>query len=199
MTKLERDDLLSLEEYALQRARFRAEVMRHKQSLQLNLGPHLRLLFEDRLTVQYQIQEMLRIERLFEPAQIQEELDAYNPLIPDGGNWKATMMLEYPDEQERRQALGRLVGIEDQIALKIGDLPEVLAIADEDLERSEPDKTASVHFLRWELTPAMRLALLHEQAPVTFRCHHPNLTSQAQAPQGTRQALLQCLVPLREH
>ncbi|GAA5187648.1 DUF3501 family protein [Ferrimonas gelatinilytica] len=199
MKKLQRDDLLSLESYAAQRDGFRARVMGHKQSLQLSLGPHLRLLFEDRLTIQYQVQEMLRIEKLFEAEEIQQELDAYNPLIPDGDNWKATMMLEYPDIDERREALSQLVGIEEQVMLHVGDEPAVAPVADEDMDRSEPGKTSSVHFLRWQLSDEMRQAL-SEGAPVWFSCEHPALAARTE-PLGepTRSALIQTLDPLRPH
>ncbi len=155
MSKLTRDDLFSLEKYAEIRPEFRARVMRHKQDRQLPIGDHARLYFEDALTMQYQIQEMLRIERIFEAAGIEEELEAYNPLIPDGDNWKATFMVEYPDEDERREALKRLVGIEDKIWMRIDGFDPVWAIADEDLERSDDDKTSSVHFLRFQLSPGM--------------------------------------------
>ncbi len=155
MSKLTRDDLFSLEKYAEIRPEFRARVMRHKQDRQLPIGDHATLYFEDALTMQYQIQEMLRIERIFEAAGIEEELEAYNPLIPDGDNWKATFMVEYPDEDERREALKRLVGIEDKIWMRIDGFDPVWAIADEDLERSDDDKTSSVHFLRFQLSPGM--------------------------------------------
>ncbi len=199
MNKLQRADLLSLEEYAGQRDAFRARVMAHKRSLQLALGPNLRLLFEDRLTIQYQVQEMLRTEKLFEADEIQQELDAYNPLIPDGDNWKATMMLEFPDVDQRRLALGRLVGIEHQILLHVGNEAPVDPVADEDLSRSEPDKTASVHFLRWQLSGAMRRALA-DGAPVWFSCEHPALPCQSgPLDAATREALIRTLEPLRPH
>src|SRR5579859_3723502 len=159
MKQLERSDLWSLEEYAQQRTTFRARVMQHKRSRTLHIGPNLTLLFEDRLTMQYQVQEMLRTERIFEAAGIQEELDAYNPLIPDGRNWKATMLIEYADEVERRAALAKLIGVEKQVWLEIRGQGRIVPIADEDLERETEEKTASVHFLRFELTPAMVQAL----------------------------------------
>ncbi|HEX7045636.1 MAG TPA: DUF3501 family protein [Burkholderiales bacterium] len=159
MEKLKREDLYTLEEYARRRAEFRAQVMAHKQNRQLAVGPNATLYFEDRLTMQYQIQEMLRVERIFEPEGIQEELDAYNPLIPDGTNWKATFMLEYPDIEERRRALERLKGIEDRVWVRVAGHEPVHPIADEDLERENEIKTSSVHFLRFELTPAMIRAL----------------------------------------
>ena len=154
MKKLTRDDLYTLEAYARERVAFRARVLAHKQARIVHVGAHVTLVFEDRLTVQYQIQEMLRVERIFEPAGIAEELDAYNPLIPDGGNLKAAMLIEYPDENERARKLVELHGIENRVALQIGNLAPVVAIADEDLERSTDTKTAAVHFLRFELDAA---------------------------------------------
>jgi hypothetical protein len=159
MDKLTTADLLSLEQYHKERPRLRAEVLAHKRHRKAALGPNVTLYFEDRLTMRYQVQEMLRAERIFEEEAITEELDAYNPLIPDGTNLKATMMLEYPDAAERRTALHRLRGIEDAVYLEIGTLGRVLASADEDLERSDDDKTSAVHFLRFELDEPMRAAL----------------------------------------
>lgn len=159
MTALTRADLLSLERYAVERPAFRARVIAHKKCRQLGLGAHLTLCFEDRLTIQYQVQEMLRIERIFEPDAIDDELAAYNPLIPDGRNWKATLLLEYPDVDERRAALARLVDIEHCVWIAVDGHARVQAIADEDLERSRADKTSSVHFLRFELDTAMIAAL----------------------------------------
>ena len=155
MTQLSRADLWSLEEYAEQRPSFRAQVMQHKKNRQLALGEHARLYFEDALTIKYQIQEMLRIEKVYEAAGITEELDAYNPLIPDGHNWKATFMIEYGDPAERSERLAQLIGIEDKVWLQVGDCEKVYPIADEDLERSNDSKTSSVHFMRFELTPDM--------------------------------------------
>lgn len=155
MPKLTRDDLWSLEEYAQERPAFRARVMEHKKQRQLALGEHVRLYFEDLMTIKYQIQEMLRIERVFEAAGIAEELDAYNPLIPDGSNWKATLMIEYPDPVLRAQRLAEMIGIEEKIWLQVGNNERIYPVADEDLDRSTADKTSSVHFLRFELTPAM--------------------------------------------
>jgi hypothetical protein len=159
MDKLTTTDLLSLEQYHKERPRLRAEVLAHKRHRQAPLGPHLTLYFEDRLTMRYQVQEMLRAERIFESEAIAEELEAYNPLIPDGTNLKATMMLEYPDVAERRAALARLRGIENAVYLEVGNLGRVFAYADEDLERSDETKTSAVHFLRFELDAAMRDAL----------------------------------------
>ena len=155
MDQLERDDLLSLENYALERAEFRARVMAHKKQRTVHLGAHLTLVFEDRLSIQYQVQEMLRIERIFEAAGIQDELDAYNPLVPDGSNLKATMLIEYADVEQRKRELVRLRHIEHAIALNVHGHAAVTAIADEDMERSNDEKTAAVHFLRFELSPAM--------------------------------------------
>ena len=146
---LTHEDLYSLEQYARLRPEFRAKVIEHKKNRRLPLGDHAALYFEDALTMQYQVQEMLRLERLFEPEAIQEELDVYNPLIPDGRNWKATFMIEYPDEIERRQALAKLVGIEHKVWLQVQGYYRIFPIANEDLDRSAPDKTASVHFMRF--------------------------------------------------
>ena len=158
MNKLQRSDLMPLETYHETRADFRRQVMEHKANRQLALGDHATLYFEDRLTIQYQIQEMLRIEKIFESDAIQEELDAYNPLIPDGDNWKATFMIEYPDIDERREALTKLVGIEDRVWMQIEGYDRVYAIADEDLERDTEEKTSAVHFVRFQLTPEMTAA-----------------------------------------
>lgn len=155
MHKLTRTDLYSLEQYAERRSAFRDKVMAHKTNRRVPLGPHATLYFEDRLTIQYQVQEMLRAERIFESAGINEELEAYNPLIPDGSNWKATFMLEYDDVNERRVALEKLIGIEDRVWVKIAGHPPVYAVADEDLERDTEQKTSAVHFLRFEFTPQM--------------------------------------------
>ena len=172
MPKLTRSDLLSLEKYAEVRPKFRAEVMAHKKNRQVQIGPSATLYFEDRLTMQYQIQEMLRVERIFEAAGINEELEAYNPLIPDGSNWKATFMLEFPDIEERRNALQRLRGIEKCVWVQVADFDRVHAIADEDLEREDATKTSSVHFLRFELTPEMVKAV-KQGAAVAMGIDHP--------------------------
>ena len=152
---LSRADLWSLEEYAQERPSFRDKVIAHKKVRQLAFGDHARLYFEDKLTIKYQVQEMLRIERVFEAEGIMEELEAYNPLIPDGSNWKATFMIEYSDPAERAVRLGGLIGIEDKTWLQVDGCDKIYAIADEDLERETADKTSSVHFMRYELTPAM--------------------------------------------
>jgi hypothetical protein len=159
MKKLARQDLYTLETYARMRAEFRALVMAHKKNRRVAIGPHATLYFEDALTIQYQVQEMLRTERIFEEAGIQEELEAYNPLIPDGSNFKATFMIEYEDVDERQQALARLVDIEDRVWVRAEGFDPVWSVADEDLERETADKTAAVHFLRFELDPAMTAAI----------------------------------------
>ena len=159
MNKLTPADLLSLEAYHKERTRLRAEVLAHKRNRQVGIGPNVTLYFEDQLTMRYQVQEMLRVERIFESEAIAEELEAYNPLIPDGMNLKATMMLEYPDVAERRTALAKLGGIEHATYVEVGALGRVFAHADEDLPRTEADKTSAVHFLRFELDSAMCAAL----------------------------------------
>jgi len=151
-----RADLYSLEQYEEVRPDFRRRVMAHKRDRKLAVGPNANLYFEDRLTMQYQIQEMMRAERIFKPDEIEEELATYNPLIPDGSNWKVTFMMEYPDPEIRRRELAKLVGIEDHVWVRVADHDPVRPYADEDLERSTEDKTSSVHFLRFELTDAMR-------------------------------------------
>jgi hypothetical protein len=172
MDKLTRNDLYSLEKYAEMRPAFRSQVMAYKKHRQVQIGPHARLVFEDRLTMQYQIQEMLRIERIFEAQAIEDELKAYNPLIPDGTNWKATFMVEYEDPAERRLALAKLIGIEGRIWIKVDDLEHIWAIADEDLERETTEKTSSVHFLRFDLTPAMSAAV-KAGASISVGIDHP--------------------------
>ena len=173
MQKLTRDDLFSLEKYAAVRDEFRGEVLLHKRNRRLELGTNAALYFEDRMTMQYQIQEMLRIERIFEADGINEELEAYNPLIPDGSNWKATFMVEFPDVDERRAMLGQLVDIENRVYVQVGDLDKSFAIADEDLDRADEQKTSAVHFLRFELNNEM-VAALREGAALTAGIDHPN-------------------------
>jgi len=170
--KLTRESLMSLEEYAGARKTFRDKVIRHKKPRQVHLGPNATLYFEDRLTMQYQVQEMLRIERIFEPEGIDEELAAYNPLIPDGSNWKATFMIEFPEEEQRRTELARLIGIENRVWVQTGDARS-WAIADEDLERENEDKTSAVHFLRFELTRQM-IEAIREGAPLSMGVAHEN-------------------------
>ena len=169
---LKASDLFSLEQYARQRGDFRGRVLEHKRSRTVAVGPNSTWVFEDRLTVQYQIQEMLRIERIFEPEGIQDELDAYNPLIPDGSNWKATLLIEYPDPDERKAALSQLRGVERRCYVQVAGFERVHAIADEDLERENDEKTSSVHWLRFELTAPMRAAVKSGTA-VTVGIDHP--------------------------
>ena len=189
MSHLSRADLWSLEEYAERRPQFRAEVMAHKKVRQLPLGEHARLYFEDALTIKYQIQEMLRIEKVFEADGIQEELDAYNPLIPDGDNWKATFMLEYEDPGERAERLSELVGIEDKVWLQVGDCDKLYPVADEDLERSNDDKTSSVHFLRFQLSPEMITAAGRGEI-LRAGIDHPAYAMQVEVEEGIRASLV---------
>ena len=188
MQQLTRDDLYSLEQYAKVRSDFRTKVMAHKKDRQVPIGAHTTLYFEDRLTMQYQIQEMLRAERIFEAEGIQEELGSYNPLIPDGTNWKATFMIEYEDVNERREALSRLRGIEDVVWVKVGDHDKVRAIADEDLEREDETKTSSVHFLRFELTPEM-VAAVKQGADVSAGSDHPDSSYRTELSPASRASL----------
>jgi hypothetical protein len=169
-------DLMSLEAYSKARPEFRRRIMAHKANRQVQLGEHVTLTFEDRLTMQYQIQEMLRAERIFEEEGIREELAAYNPLIPDGGNWKATMMLEYPDAEERRERLQTLIGIEDRVWVQVVGHSPVYAIADEDMNRETEEKTSSVHFLRFELQTVM-IDALKSGAGLAVGVDHPNYDS----------------------
>ncbi|HEU4618641.1 MAG TPA: DUF3501 family protein [Gammaproteobacteria bacterium] len=189
MTPLTANELYSLEQYHKLRREFRAKVLEHKKTRQVPLGPNATLYFEDRLTIQYQVQEMLRIERIFESEAIEEELAAYNPLIPDGSNLKATFMIEYPDVEERRQALERLAGIEDAIYAEIEGAPgRVAAIADEDLERTSDSKTAAVHFLRFELDPGAKAAL-KSGASLKLGCTHPEYRYEVQVTPPVRDSL----------
>lgn len=173
MQKLTRDDLFSLEQYAEARPAFRQKVLAHKRNRRVALGTNAALYFEDFLTMQYQVQEMLRIERIFEADGINEELDAYNPLIPDGSNWKATFMVEFPEVGERRAMLEQLKGVEDRIYVQVADFDRVFAIADEDLERSDEQKTSAVHFMRFEL-PAEQVASLKGGASLVAGIDHEN-------------------------
>ncbi|MDK9723753.1 MAG: DUF3501 family protein [Sterolibacteriaceae bacterium MAG5] len=181
-------DLYSLEQYARIRPGFRARVIEHKKRRRVPLGDHAALYFEDALTMQYQVQEMLHLERIFEPDGIQEELDVYNPLIPDGCNWKATFMLEYPDEAQRRTMLGRLVSIERAVWIRVEGFPRVIPVANEDLDRETEDKTASVHFLRFELPPAMAAAA-KAGAPVSAGIDHPQYYAVTELAEQVRASL----------
>ena len=188
--KLTRDGLYTLEHYAQVRNDFRARVMAHKKNRQVHIGPHATLYFEDLLTMHYQVQEMLRVERIFEAHGIDEELAAYNPLIPDGTNWKATFMIEYGDENERRIALAKMIGIEAKVWAQVQGLDKVRPLADEDLERSNDDKTSAVHFLRFELSPAM-IAALKSGAAVSMGIDHPAYTHSVDPlPAAVRAALV---------
>jgi len=188
MEKLSAGDLMSLEQYARERPDFRARVLQHKQARQLAVGPNTTWSFEDRLTIQYQVQEMLRVERIFEPQGIADELDAYNPLIPDGRNWKVTLLLEF-EPAARPQALARLKGIEDRCWVQIAGHERVFAIADEDLERENADKTSAVHFLRFELAAPM-IASLHAGAALACGIDHEHYRHSVPAvPVAVRRAL----------
>ena len=193
MQKLTPDSLMTLEAYAKARKEFRAGVLAHKKNRTVHLGEHVTLIFEDELTVRYQVQEMLRIEKIFEPSGIQDEIDAYNPLIPDGRNLKATMMIEYEDVEERRAALSRLKGIERKAWVRVGEDKRVFAIADEDLERESDEKTSSVHFLRFELG-AESAAALKRGAALSFGIDHPHYREElSPVPANVRNALLKDL------
>jgi len=189
MNKLTRADLLPLERYAAERSEFRTRVIAHKKCRRIALGPNVSLLFEDRLTVQYQIQEMLRIERIFEAAGIQDELDAYNPLIPDGSNLKATMLIEIPDPELRAERLSQLGGIEHRLYAAVAGLARIFANADEDMDRSDDHKTSAVHFVRFEF-PAEAIAALRAGASLAFGIEDPRLPAFVQVPEAARSALL---------
>lgn len=186
---LTHEDLFSLEKYARVRPEFRARVIAHKKNRQLPIGAHATLYFEDALTMQYQVQEMLRLERMFEPDLIQEELDVYNPLIPDGHNWKATFMVEYGDEAERRAALAKLIGIEKKVWVQVDGCDKVYPIANEDLERETEDKTAAVHFLRFELAPPM-IAAAKAGAALRAGIDHDLYRESVTVPEAVRDSLV---------
>ena len=186
---LSHQDLYSLEEYSRVRPEFRAKVMAHKKNRRVAIGDHAALYFEDALTMQYQVQEMLRIERIFEHEGIQDELDVYNSLIPDGANWKATFMMEYEDVDERREALARLLGIEKGLWVKVEGFDKVHPIANEDLDRETEDKTSSVHFVRFELTPEM-VAAAKQGAEIRAGIDHPNYTAETVLSPESRASLV---------
>jgi hypothetical protein len=188
MPQIERSSLMTLEAYARERPQFRAKVMAHKKNRTVSLGDHMTLVFEDELTIRYQVQEMLRVERIFEAQGIEDELAAYNPLIPDGRNLKATMMLEFPDPEERRKWLADLIGVEDKVWIEVAGHERVWAVADEDLERENEHKTSSVHFLRFELTDDMAQAL-RRGAGLAIGVDHPRYTAKLDAPPAVRDAL----------
>jgi hypothetical protein len=189
-----RESLLSLEAYARERNAFRAKVIAHKKLRTLHVGGHVTLQFEDELLIRYQIQEMLRVERIFEEEGIQHELDAYNPLVPDGANWKATMFIEYPDVEERKRMLERLKGIERKTWVQVEGAERVYAIADEDLERENEEKTAAVHFVRFELPPAFRQAL-RRGARLSIGVDHPEYRASVEPTPEQRAALAADLSP----
>ncbi|SDC10828.1 DUF3501 family protein [Paraburkholderia lycopersici] len=184
-----RNSLLTLEAYAKVRSDMRKRIIEHKKQRVVSLGNHLTFLFEDETTIRYQIQEMLHLEKIFDEDGIRGELAAYLPLVPDGSNLKATMQLEYESEIERRAALGRLIGIEDKVFVQVEGEPPVYAIADEDLERENAEKTSAVHFVRFELTPRMK-ARLSEGAALTIGCDHPNYRVPTQIIDGEVRASL---------
>ncbi len=192
MAKLSRSNLWSLEQYAVERDSFRCLVIEHKKARRVALGPHATLLFEDFLTMKYQVQEMLRVERIFEPDAIAEEIATYNPLIPDGTNWKATFLIEYEDVEERAAALARMPGVEHRVWLEVAALPRTFAFANDDLDRSARDKTAAVHFLRFELDSA-RIAAVRDGAPVSFGIDHDELRCSAMLEPPTLAALVKDL------
>ena len=177
MSHIDPDTLMTLEAYAKARKDFRARVLAHKKDRTVALGEHLTLIFEDELTIRYQVQEMLRVERIFEEEGIRDELAAYDPLIPDGSNWKATMLIEYPDVAERQAQLAVLRGIEDKVWIEVAGHARVYAIADEDMDRSNDEKTSAVHFLRFELTPPM-IAALHADSDLAIGVAHPAYAAQ---------------------
>ena len=185
---LTRDDLWSLEEYAGRRAEFRQQVLAHKKLRQVALGPHATLYFEDQLTMHYQVHEMLRVERIFEAAEIEEELEAYNPLIPNGSNWKATFMIEYGDVEERQRALANMGGIEETVWVQVGDGTKAYAIANEDMERTRDSKAAAVHFMRFELSD-QDLAELRQGAAVHMGLDDASLANSVTLEAAVREAL----------
>ena len=192
MPQIARESLLSLEAYARSRNEFRARAIDHKRRRTVHVGEHLTLQFEDELTVRYQVQEMLRIERIFEEEGIRAELDAYNPLVPDGSNWKATMLLEYPDPGERRARLAELKGVERRVWVQVDGCERVYAVADEDLERESDEKTSSVHFLRFELRPEM-IEVLRRDAGLSIGVDHPRYPVSVQVGPQTRSSLAEDL------
>ena len=189
MHLLTRADLMSLEQYAAERAGIRADVIAHKRRRNLAVGPNMTWCFEDRTTIRYQILEMLRAERIFESAGIQGELDAYNPLVPDGTNWKVTLLLEYPDPAQRQAALATLIGVEDRCWVRVGDMERIFALADEDLDRENDDKTSAVHFLRFDLSAPMVNAM-KSGAPLRLGVDHANYRHEVNpVPAAARAAL----------
>ena len=193
MGRITAESLMSLEQYAKARKEFRQRILAYKKDRTVQLGEHITLVFEDEFTMRYQIQEMLRVERIFEEEGIRDELDSYNPLVPDGSNWKATMLIEYPDIEERRVALGKLMGVEDRVWVKVEGQPRVYAIADEDLDRENDDKTSAVHFLRFELSEPMKQALKGGAALSTGVDHPNHSATMDNAGEATARSLLKDL------
>ena len=194
LPKLTRNDLMSLEQYSTARKDFRLKVLDHKSRRTVAVGPHTTWCFEDQLTVQYQVQEMLRVERIFEAEGIQDELDTYNPLIPDGSNWKVTFLIEFPDPEERKRRLAQMRGIEDRCWVQVADFERVFAIADEDLERENEEKTSAVHFMRFELTPPMCEAVKSGAAVSIGIDHESYRHSIEPLPQPIRDSLAKDLI-----
>jgi len=189
MNRIERSTLMTLEAYAKARPEFRARVLSHKKNRTIALGPNVTLIFEDELTIRYQVQEMLRVEKTFEEEGIQDELEAYNPLIPDGTNWKATMMIEFPEIEERKARLAAMRGVEHCVVARIDGQSDVLAIADEDMERSNEEKTSAVHFLRFEIPDAARAAL-RSGAGLAFAIEHDAYRADIRVADDVHRALL---------
>lgn len=189
MAYLEKKDLFSLEKYSEIRIAFRDKIIQHKKDRRLSLNPHATLYFEDTLTMQYQVQEMLHIEKIFDAPGIQEELDVYNPLIPDGTNWKATFMIEYSDISKRKAALSKLIGVEKSIWVQIEDSEKIYAIANEDLNRETEDKTSAVHFVRFELTQNM-CAHAKVGLPINFGIDHPYFKTDVIVPAEVQRSLI---------
>ena len=192
MPQITADSLMTLEAYAKARQAFRAKVIAHKKQRTVHLGDHVTLIFEDELTIRYQVQEMLRVERIFEEEGIRDELASYNPLVPDGSNWKATLLIEYPDVDERRTMLARLKGLEDRVWVQVAGCERVYAIADEDLERENAEKTSAVHFLRFELAPPM-ISVLADSAALAIGVDHPVYTATESVSPAVRASLMQDL------
>ena len=192
MNHLSRKDLMTLEAYSEARPEFRKQVMAHKKNRRIMIGPAITFHFEDRLTIQYQIQEMLRVEKIFDSSGIQEELESYNPMLPNGSNWKATMMIEYPDPEERAQHLANMIGIERMTWVQVGDLAQITAIADEDLERENEVKTSSVHFMRFELDDVM-LEAAKAGAAIHMGIEHPYYFHKLTLTEGQRDSLVRDL------
>ncbi len=189
MKKLARADLLSLEQYAAERPKLRGEIIAHKRVRNVQVGPNMTWCFEDYATIRYQVLEMLRAERIFESAGIQGEIDAYNPLIPDGDNWKATLLLEFPDPEERRIALERLIGVEDRCWMRVSEMERVFAVADEDMDRENEAKTSAVHFLRFDLSSSM-IQAMKSGASLSIGVDHDNYRHmQSPLPAAVRDSL----------